>query len=119
MAYPVTLDPITGRSGQTLDISLTWKEGGVPVNLTGWSALLQVRVNADSPVLAELASADGEIALGGAAGTILASFTEAHTTAIGAGSFKWDLRLESAGGADVVYLAEGALKFKKPISREA
>ena len=121
--YPVTLDPITGRAGQTLTVSLLWREGTplAPVDLTGWTALAQVRTTPTDAVKAELSSADGEIVLDGdlPSFNVVCHFTEAHTLAIGAGSFKFDIRLANADESRVVYLAEAALKFKTPFSRPA
>jgi hypothetical protein len=115
--YPVILETINGRAGQTLTVSLTWKEGGVPVDLTGWTAQIHVRAGVEEVILADLSSADGEIVLGGDEGTIDAYFTKAHTLAIGPGTFTFDLRLATAGDAQVVYLAEAQMKMKKPYTR--
>ena len=118
-SYPVLL-PLSAKAGATLDLTISWKEGGDVVDLSapGWSALLQVRTDPSDEVLIELASADGEIVLGGDPYNVIAYFTEDHTETLGAGSFKYDLRLDDGAGT-VLYLIEGSFKLKMPISRPA
>jgi hypothetical protein len=113
--YPVTVN-LTTRSGASRDLSITWTEGGEPVDLTGWSARLQVRTAVTSPtVLVDLESPD-EILLGGTDGTIWAGLTPTHTAALDPGVYRYDLRLTD-GGPTVVYLIEGSLKVKDPVTR--
>jgi hypothetical protein len=58
------------EQGATFRKRLTWKAAGVPVDLTGYSARMQVRADYGAPLLLELGTGDGGIALGGAEGTI-------------------------------------------------
>jgi len=70
---------------------------GSPVDLTGATAVLDVRTHAASaaPVLA-LTEAAG-LTLGGAAGTVTPSRTAAEMEAVPAGAYRYDLRTTIAG----------------------
>lgn len=112
--YPVTVN-LSTRAGASRDLSLTWTEGGEPVDLSGWTARLQVRSSAASPtVLIDLESPT-EIVLG-SDGTIWTQLSSAQTDALAAGTYRYDLRLEDGDG-QVLYLVEGALKVKEPVTR--
>lgn len=59
------------NQGATVDLLLTWKTAaGDLVDVTGWSAAMQVRTEPGGALLASLSSDSGEIVLGGTAGTI-------------------------------------------------
>lgn len=64
----------THDQGATLDRTLTYKtDAGVPIDITGWTARMQIRSRAGGTLYATLATAgtvDGTITLGGTAGTI-------------------------------------------------
>lgn len=60
----------TIEQGATFNLLMTWKINDVEVNLTGYSARLQARVDVeDTETILSLTSGAG-ITLGGAAGTI-------------------------------------------------
>ena len=112
--YPVAVNLVT-RAGASRDLSLTWTEGGEPVDLSGWSARLQVRSSASSPTALITLDSPGGILLG-SDGTIWAGLTSAHTGSLNAGTYRYDLRLDDGAGS-VVYLVEGALKVKEPVTK--
>lgn len=88
----------------------------MPVDLSGWTAQLHVRTTATSAtVLVGLSSGDDEIVLG-SDGSVWAGFTTAHTDSLSPGTYRYDLRLDDGDGT-VVYLVEGALKVKEPVTR--
>ena len=82
---------------------------GTPVNLTGYSAKLQVRPKPgdSATALLELTHSSG-IAINAAAGTLLVTITPAQSVALGAGRFAYDLQITSAGGI-VTTLVGGVL----------
>lgn len=87
--------------GATFTKSVTWKTGkpAVPVDLTGAQARMQVRATRDDPAfLIELTTANGRIALGGAAGTILLRIEAPDTAVIVWPSGVYDLEIEFADG---------------------
>jgi hypothetical protein len=70
------------RQGETHTLSITWKEDGEPVDLTGWTGLFQLRPSWRSEtVLLEYNTAPG-LVLGTTDGTISLEFAAADTTAI-------------------------------------
>lgn len=74
--------PIRGLpQGADITVDITYKAGDPPavVDLTGYTAKLQVRQNYTSPVLLELNSADGTIILSGTSPNIKLKFTKTKT----------------------------------------
>ena len=101
--------------GATWQYELTWLEDDVPVDLTSYTARLQVRefVNSDSTILD--IDTDSEIVLGGAAGTITMTVAASVTTNIEPGFFVYDL--EMITGATVTRLIQGAFIVTPEITR--
>lgn len=72
-----------------LDTIYTDYTTNLPKNITGYSALIQVRDTYDNPqVLLTLSSSNGRILLGGVSGTIVARFLPGDTNPIKQ-SFPW------------------------------
>jgi hypothetical protein len=70
-----------------------------PMNLTGYTARMQVRPEIESSdLLVELTTQNGRITLGGAAGTIALNLTPQITATIDRDGF-YDLEIISSGGA--------------------
>ena len=107
----------TVGQGETWNLTLSWKDsGGVPVNLTGYSARMQARTTYDAavPVLS-LTNGSG-ITLGGTAGTLAVSVDATTTAAIGAATYVWDVEVVSAGSV-VTRLAGGNLTVTPEVTR--
>lgn len=111
------------EKGATLNLAFTWSTKDqnnvkTPVNLTGYSAKLQMRETYDSATSANAAisfsttptTAQGTITLGGTAGTIIVTATAAQTSAITIDSGVWDLELTDGTGV-VTRLLEGKVTF--------
>ena len=97
---------LTCYQGASFDRTLTWKIDGTAVNLTGYSARMQVRSTySSSTAVVSLTDGSG-ITLGGAAGTIVIEITAATTAGIAEGQYVYDLELVSGSGA-VTRLVEG------------
>ena len=105
--------------GASFDYTLTWSIGGTPVNLTGYSARMQVRDGYDGgSAIVSLVSGTG-ITLGGTAGTILLEMSAATTAAIDAtptGQYVYDLELVS-GSSYVTRLVEGTFIVEPEVTR--
>lgn len=86
--------------GATFDKTFTITVNGARLNLTGYTAAMQVRETYDSiSTLLSLASGNGSgITLGGTAGTILVSVASTATTALAPGYYSYDLEITSGGG---------------------
>lgn len=96
---------LTHFVGKTINFSLTFKDGGVPINLTGYTARMQVRDAVDaSTVIASFTTENGRITLGGSAGTIALTMSavDSVTAFTSVGEKVYDLEVVSGGG--IVYL---------------
>jgi hypothetical protein len=93
------------KQGSTFTRSVTWSQDGLPVNITGYTAAMQIRssYSSSTPVVS-LTSSSG-ITLGGTAGTIQITISAVATAAIAAGNYVYDLELTSGG--TVTRLLEG------------
>lgn len=120
MQSPGVLD-LDMWQGASWDYTLTWQTGGTAVNLTGYSARMQVRetYDATSPVLS-LTSGTG-ITLGGTAGTIILEASSTATAGIdatppGPQQYVYDLELVSGAGV-VTRLVEGRMLVYPEVTR--
>lgn len=101
--------------GATFERRLTWKLDDTPVNLTNYTARMQVRPTAASAVvLLDLEDGAG-ITLGGAAGTIDLEIDATTTAALASGTFVYDLELST--GATVTRLIEGRFTVSAEVTR--
>lgn len=103
--------------GATFRSTITWKDStGALVNLTGYTARMQVRQKlASTTALISLVDGAG-ITLGGAAGTIVIEITDTVTTALDIRQGVYDLELVSGGGI-VTRLIEGGVGVSKEVTR--
>ena len=93
------------KQGSTFTRTITWSQDGIPVNVTGYTAAMQVRSSYTSPTaVVSLTNGDG-ISLGGTAGTIEITISAVDTAGIPAGNYVYDLELTSGG--TVTRLLEG------------
>ncbi|MEN6584712.1 MAG: hypothetical protein ABFE02_01495 [Sulfuricella sp.] len=121
MTKPAKLK-FTIYQGATFRKRLRWgvKATGVPIDLTGCTARMQVRAETSAPiVLLELTTENGGITLGGTAG-IIDFYVGATTTA----AFTWergvfDLEIIHPGALpdDVTRLAEGSITVSPEVTR--
>lgn len=104
------------EQGTDYDKPLIWKDGtGSPVNLTGYSARMQLRPSVSSAtVLLELTTENGGITLGGATGKITLHFTEANTESLIKGGV-FDLEMVLDGR--VKRLIEGTITVSRGVTR--
>lgn len=106
---------ITAYQGATYKLSLSWTIDDTPVDLTNYSAAMQVResVSSDEPLL-DLSSGNG-ITLGGTAGTIDIEVDADVMEATPAGRHVYDLELDSGG--EVTRLIQGAFTVQAEVTR--
>jgi hypothetical protein len=106
------------EQGATLVKPIIWSDSnGAPINLTGYSAKMQLRqsVNSDD-VLLELSSASNTLVITPATGTITMVFSATTTAAITWSRAKYDLEVTSETGA-VTRLIEGLITVSKEVTR--
>lgn len=103
--------------GATFSKQLSYLIDSVPVNLTGYTARMQVREKPSSPsTVLNLTTENGGIELGGLAGSILIDISASTTTSIIPKSYVYDLELQSAGGF-VIRLIEGTFNVTPEVTR--
>lgn len=88
-----------------------------PVNLTGFTARMQIRETVESTtVLHSLTTENGGITLGGAAGTIALTISATDTAAFTFDTAVYDLEVVSGGGV-VTEIASGAVLLTDEVTR--
>ena len=108
---------ITIEQGATFSQLVTYKESGVAVNLTGYTARMQVRSTLESATtVVELTTANSRITLGGSAGTITLTISATDTAALTAGRGVYDLELVSGSGI-VTRLLQGVATISRNVTR--
>ena len=79
-------------SGTTFQLAPTWKVDGLAVNLTGYSADMQVR-DVSNNLIVELSTSNGKAVITGATGTVTLTLTAAQTAALAVGTYSYGLNL--------------------------
>lgn len=88
-----------------------------PVNVTGYTAELQMRsLPQDPTAVLTLTSASGAITLGGTNGQVAVHATAAQTRAIDEGTYYYDIEITSGGGI-VTRLAQGQIVVTPEVTR--
>lgn len=106
------------EQGATFDITLTCRdEAGVLVDLTGYTARMQIRANKKATTtLLELTTENDRIVMGGAAGTIQLVLPATVTAAIDWTRGVYDLEIVNADGF-VQRLWQGDVEVDKEVTR--
>jgi hypothetical protein len=87
------------------------------INLTGYSARMSVRQKIESTTtLLDLTVANGRVALGGAAGTIILTLTATETAALSFALAMYDIEMVSGAGV-VTRLMRGRITLNKEVTR--
>lgn len=101
--------------GATLSRTIVWySSGSTPMNLTGYTAKMQVRSTPTGAVVLELSTANGRIALGGSAGTITIT-AAASVMNMTADLYQYDLELTN--GSVVTRLVQGSFEVRDEITQ--
>lgn len=105
------------EQGATFQLPLVWRQAnGQPVDLTGWTAKMDVRKTKQSPtVLVELSTENGRITLGGTAGTVELEIPATITAGFEAGAYVYDLDLMNE--STVYRLIEGSFVVDGEVTR--
>lgn len=117
---PAGLYDMVCEQGATFSRTITWKDAaGDPVNLTGYSARMQVRPSLTSDeITLELTSTNGEITFPSplSSGKILITVAATDTADLAASKGVYDLELESSGGV-VTRLLQGSFTIVAEVTR--
>lgn len=113
------------EQGATYISTITWRNppapdgDGLPVDLTGYTARMQMRRNVNSTeALIEMTDANGRLVFDAdrTTGKLQMVLSAADTAALSAPNAVYDLELISAGGV-VTRLLEGAVAISKEVTR--
>lgn len=96
-------------------MSPVWKIDNLPVNLTGYSAKMQVRQFTDSAVTVELSTANGKIVIAPGLGQINLTLTATQTAALTANTYQYDLNLTAPDGY-VYKILQGAFVVNESVT---
>lgn len=110
--YNFTLD-----QGSVYSVVLVYTDSNnVPVNLTGFTAKMQLRQNYNSTAAdLTLSSANGDITIVGATGTVTVNATAAQTAALSPGFYVYDLELTS--GLNISRLIQGQVTVAEQVTQ--
>lgn len=101
--------------GATFSQHLVWRDSEDDlIDLTGYTARMQIRPKPAGAVILELTDVNGRIVLGGTAGTIDLSITAADTSTLPSGTYVYDLEL--VNGTTVYRLMQGTLTVSPDIT---
>jgi phage tail sheath gpL-like len=110
--YNTTID-----QGSVWSVVLVYTDSNdAPVNLTGYTAAMQLRQNYNSEVAdLTLTTANGGISIVGATGTITITATATQTGLLDPGFYVYDLELTS--GSNISRLIQGQLTVAEQVTR--
>lgn len=110
---------MTIEQGAKFSRLIRWLDGnGNPVDLTGWSARMQVRTGHGGTLLLDLSTANGKITLS-SGGTIEIEATASDTDGLDFERAVYDLELTPpSGSANTVRLLEGYIYLNRQVTVE-
>jgi hypothetical protein len=107
---------ITIEQGATFQLSLTWKDSNdAPVDLTGYSARMQVRETYESEETLVSLTSPGDMVLGGVLGTILITIQPAVTSVLPLVEGVYDI--EMIAGSVIYRLLQGKATISREVTR--
>lgn len=101
--------------GATFRRALRWLRQDAPVNLTGYTARMEIRDKVGGTVLHRLDTANGGITLGGADGTIMLHIAADVSAAWSWRTGAYDLELVEPTG-DVIRLVQGGVQISPEVT---
>ena len=103
------------EQGATFELSIVWKDNeGTPIDISGYSARMQIRKTYDSEPVINLTDGSG-ITLGGITGSIDISIDADTTDGLIINRGRYDLELESNG--IVTRLIQGTVEISKEVTK--
>jgi len=112
VSYNVTID-----QGANWDLNVEYDNpNGTPVNLTGYTAALQLRSLPESATAVLSLSTGSGITITGATGLVAISATATQTRAIDEGTYYYDLEITSPAGV-VTRLVQGQAVVTPEVTR--
>ena len=93
-------------SGTTFQLSPQWLVNNLPVDLTGYTADMQVR-DVSNNLITELSTGNGYAVITPATGTVTLTLSATQTAALTVGNYNYGLNLTAPGGT-VYQILQGA-----------
>lgn len=114
----ITKKNLTLRQGDTFRHTFLYvaSDGSTIIDMTGYSARLQIRDSVDSSSYHYEAVSGGDITISGVAGSIALSIPAADTAAFTFVRAVYDLEVTDAAG-NVTTIVEGVVKRRKQVTR--
>ena len=106
---------ITSYQGATYSLNMTWAIGGTAVNLTNYTAAMQVRENPSATATVLSLTNGTGITLGGTAGTIGINVSASTMGSATPGNYVYDLELNSGG--EVTRLLQGSFAIQAEVTK--
>lgn len=120
---PLGVYDMVGRNaipqGADWDVPLRYLENNTPVDLSAYTARMQVREDYDKPIILELSTADGTITVGsgsGGAANVILKFKSGITSNITKYTGIYDLELTSPSGL-VLKFIEGKFNLRREVTK--
>ena len=112
---PAARHDIVIEEGATFDITFTYLDkDGVAIDVTGYSAKMDIKESVGGTVIDDLTSTGSEITVGTTDGTFQIVITATNTDAY---DFDWGVYdLEITTGSTVIRLVEGRVEFKRAVT---
>lgn len=108
---------ITVYQGSTWVLEPQWKIGSSYVDVTGYTAAMDVRYSPSSTTtIIELTSSNNRITVGTTDGKFTLDLTAVETAALAAGSYVYDLEITAPDGT-VTRLLEGGFNVSPEVTR--
>lgn len=110
-----------GKHNFYMEQGATWAEeviikdvNGDPINLTGYTACMQVRLTYGSTIIISMSTANGRITITPLTGTLSILVSAADTTTLAPGVYKYDLEITS--GAYISRVLEGKFTISAEVT---
>jgi len=97
--------------GKTIDFNIIWG-GSTHIDVTGYSARLQIRQTKDSSLHSEFTVANGRVTVGGTDGKISFTMNSVDSAALTAGQYLYEIELVTGtdgGGNDIVNTVQSGI----------
>lgn len=102
--------------GTDQEIRITWKPEGTVIDLSTYTAKLQVRKSYGLPVIIELSTTAGDITLGASVPNIVLTFPKEKTESLtGFENMIYDLEVTSSSG-NVTRVIEGTFSISRQVT---
>lgn len=113
VAYNITID-----QGADFFLNVTYDNpDGTPVNITGYTAEMQVRTNPNSPTAVLTLTNGSGITITGSSGLVAIHATATQTRAIDEGPYVYDLEITAPTGGVVTRLIQGQALVSAEVTR--